>query len=468
MPNRLQNESSPYLLQHANNPVDWYPWGEEALSRAKELDRPIFLSIGYSACHWCHVMEHESFEDEAIAKVLNENFVCIKVDREERPDIDMIYMEAVMALKNGQGGWPLSAFLTPDQNVFYGGTYWPPKAKMGMPGFNQVLLSVLDAYTNKRDTIKKQSAEITRWLNRPADDSPALDHAAVSARAAQAMENQFDFTHGGFGAQPKFPHSMDLCWLNRVAADWGVNATPSRKVIETMVDLNLQKMALGGIYDHLGGGFARYSVDERWLVPHFEKMLYDNALLTIAYTQRCQQNHSPFFKTVVEETIDYVLERLTDEAGGFYSTEDADSEGEEGKFYVWTPEEISQVLGPAASSKFAAIYDVSDDGNFEGKNILNLTDRLNRATGEQICEVKNTMRDSRAKLLATRRQRVRPGLDDKVIVFWNGLMIRAIARAAAVFGNPKWQAAAVKAADFVLQQLSDSEGRLLHLSLIHI
>ena len=462
MPNRLKNESSPYLLQHANNPVDWYPWGEEALAASKKLDRPIFLSIGYSACHWCHVMEHESFEDEEIARVLNENFICIKVDREERPDIDMIYMEAVMALKNGQGGWPLSAFLTPDQQVFYGGTYWPPKPRMGMPGFNQVLTNVIDAYTNKRDTIKTQSADITDWLNRPAAEAGEIDAATVTTSAAWALENQFDFTHGGFGTKPKFPHAMDLSWLNLVATDWGKNDTPARKVIETMVDLNLRKMALGGIYDHLGGGFARYSVDERWLVPHFEKMLYDNALLTMAYTERCQRHESPFFATVVQETIDYVLELLTSPEGGFYSTEDADSEGEEGKFYVWTPQEIEKVLGKESASKFAAIYDVTDNGNFEGKNILNLTDRLKDAGPEDMFDVKTASKAARQQLLAVRNKRVRPGLDDKVIVSWNGLMIRAIARAATVFENETWKLAAVKAAEFILQHLSDKDGRLQH------
>jgi uncharacterized protein YyaL (SSP411 family) len=461
MPNRLQNESSPYLLQHANNPVDWYPWCDEALARSQNEDKPIFLSIGYSACHWCHVMEHESFEDEVIARVINDNFVAIKVDREERPDLDMIYMEAVMALRNGQGGWPLSVFLTPSQQVFYGGTYWPPKARMGMPGFNQVLLSVLDAFTNKRESIESQSSEITAWLNRSNEVESSLDREAVVAGGVRSMENQFDFTNGGFGTQPKFPHAMDLRWLNLIAESWPENESPSRQIVETMVDLNLHKMALGGIYDHLGGGFARYSVDERWLVPHFEKMLYDNALLTMAYTERCQRKADPFFKIVVEETIEYVLKMLTDPAGGFYSTEDADSEGEEGKFYVWSVEEIEQVLGDEAEA-YCQTWDVTPQGNFEGKNILNLTDQLNRATSDAMFETKSRWSEANQKLLEVRSTRVRPGLDDKVIVSWNGLMIAAMARAAAVFQNSKWESAAISAAEFILENLTRDDGRLLH------
>ena len=461
MPNRLQDESSPYLLQHANNPVDWYPWCEEALALSREQDKPIFLSIGYSACHWCHVMEHESFEDDAIAKLLNDNYVCIKVDREERPDLDMIYMDAVIALKNGQGGWPLSAFLTPKQQVFYGGTYWPLKAKMGMPGFGQVLLGVLDAFTSKRDAIEKQSTEITGWLNRSSDKSSSLDRDAVVSTGVRAMENQFDFTSGGFGSQPKFPHAMDLQWLNLIADSWPQNESPSKQVVESMVDINLQKMALGGIYDHLGGGFARYSVDERWLVPHFEKMLYDNALLTMSYTQRRQRKADPFYEAVVSETIDYVLEMLTDSEGGFYSTEDADSEGEEGKFYVWSPAEIAEALGDDAD-EFCEAYDVLAGGNFEGKSILNLTDWLNKATSQQMFECNQRWKDARKKLLEVRNRRIRPGLDDKVIVSWNGLMISAIARAAAVFGNEEWESAAICAAEFVLGKLRRDDGRLLH------
>ncbi|QEG21373.1 thioredoxin domain-containing protein [Mariniblastus fucicola] len=461
MPNRLENESSPYLLQHANNPVDWYPWGEEALARSRDEDKPIFLSIGYSACHWCHVMEHESFEDNAIAKLLNENYIAIKVDREERPDLDMIYMDAVMALKNGQGGWPLSVFLTPTQQVFYGGTYWPPQARMGMPGFGQVLMSVLDAYVNKRQQIETQSAEITQWLNQANDSGAELDRQQVVINGVRAMENQYDFTNGGFGTQPKFPHAMDLRWLNQIADAWPLQESPSRQVVQTMIDLNLQKMALGGIYDHLGGGFARYSVDEKWLVPHFEKMLYDNALLTMAYTERCQRDADPFCQSVVEETIEYVLETLTDPAGGFYSTEDADSEGEEGKFYVWSPQEIESVIGEEAA-EFCADYDVFPSGNFEGKSILNLTDRLAKATSQEMFDLKMKWSGARAKLLEARSQRIRPGLDDKVIVSWNGLMISAMARAASVFENEKWKSAAIAAAEFVLGSVRRDDGRLRH------
>ncbi len=461
MSNRLRNESSPYLLQHAGNPVNWFAWGDEAFTRARDEDKPIFLSVGYSACHWCHVMEHESFEDETISKLLNENYVSIKVDREERPDLDMIYMDAVMALKNGQGGWPLSVFLTPTQEVFYGGTYWPPQAQMGMPGFGQVLLSVLDAFTNKRDQIESQSAEITQWLNRSTDTTAELDGEQVVTNSVRAMENQYDFANGGFGTQPKFPHAINLRYLNHLADSWPENESPSRQTVDTIVDLSLQKMALGGIYDHLGGGFARYSVDERWLVPHFEKMLYDNALLTMAYTERCQREPNPFFQSVVAETIEYVLEMLTDSNGGFYSTEDADSEGEEGKFYVWSVEEIESVLGDEAK-EYCEAYDVTSRGNFEGKNILNLTDSLIDSTPQSMSEFKYKWSAVRLSLLQERNKRIRPGRDDKVIVSWNGLMISGLARAAAVFENEKWEDAAIKAAEFLLSKLRRDDGRLWH------
>ncbi len=466
MTNRLANESSPYLLQHANNPVDWFPWGEEALARAKELDRPIFLSIGYAACHWCHVMEHESFENEAIARVLNENFVCIKVDREERPDLDMVYMDAVMALRNGQGGWPLSAFLTPSKQVFFGGTYWPPTARPGMPGFDQVLLSILESWSKKRDAIESQSRDITRWLNRDAEKA-ATDQAwdapqqkQILNRSIQAMENSCDFEHGGFGSAPKFPHAMDLRLLNLMLDAWPENGSPARTVVESMLDISLQKMALGGIYDHLGGGFARYSVDRYWLVPHFEKMLYDNALLTLAYTQRCQREPDPYFEFVVGDTIEYVLRMLTHSEGGFFSTEDADSEGEEGKFYVWSKSEIESLLGDDAD-EFCRMWDVGDGGNFEGHNILNLTASMRGKSPDEITDTIRRFAPQRQQLFEVQQQRIRPGLDDKVIVAWNGLMIEAMARAAVVFGEKRWLDAACAAADFVFEKVSQ-DGRLLH------
>ncbi len=462
MANQLSNESSPYLLQHASNPVDWYPWNEQSLVRAKELDRPIFLSIGYAACHWCHVMEHESFENEAIAKLLNENFVSIKVDREERPDIDMIYMDAVMALRNGQGGWPLSAFLTPSQQVFFGGTYWPPTARMGMPGFDQVLLSVLEAYRNKREAIESQSQEITRWLNRDAEVSASEDVSLdqILQRSVQAMENSCDFERGGFGDAPKFPHAMDLRLLNQMIDDWPVQGSPTREVVATMIDVSLKKMALGGIYDHLGGGFARYSVDPYWLVPHFEKMLYDNALLTTAYTERCQREPNPYFEHVVADTIEYVLRMLTHSDGGFFSTEDADSEGEEGKFYVWSKSETESILG-AEAAEFCQVFDVSEAGNFEGHNILNLTDSMSDQPFEQVVATIEKFKSARKQLFDVQAKRIRPGLDDKVITSWNGLMIGAMARAGAVFDKPRWVEAASGAADFVFKTLTSGD-RLLH------
>src|SRR5687768_6534843 len=375
MPNRLAQETSPYLLQHRDNPVDWYPWGREALDKAKTENKPIFLSIGYSACHWCHVMEHESFESERIAAVLNEHFVPIKVDREERPDLDQIYMNAVQ-LMTGRGGWPMSVFLTPDLKPFFGGTYWPPTDRMGMPGFERVLEAVIDAWQNRRDAALSQAEQLTEHLQsigREEATSGGLRRDLIDVAEAQ-LKRSFDFTNGGFGSAPKFPHPMDVQLLLR---QWRRHKDDGRgaQLLE-MAKLTLDKMAAGGIYDHLGGGFARYSVDERWLVPHFEKMLYDNALLVGAYLDaylardvgrvktasagadppeggadsggpalaEASLAHPTSYESVIRQTCDYILRDMTDEAGGFHSTEDADSEGEEGKFYVWTPREIEAVL----------------------------------------------------------------------------------------------------------------------------
>ena len=461
MPNRLAHETSPYLLQHQNNPVDWYPWGPEALERSKREDRPIFLSIGYSACHWCHVMEHESFEDPRIAALLNEKFVCIKVDREERPDLDQIYMNAVQ-LMTGRGGWPMSVFLTPDLQPFYGGTYWPPQPRYNMPGFDQVVNAVDDAWRQRRESAIEQAAELTAHLRNVGaeEDSGKGVRIELLQHAATMLERAFDGTHGGFGRAPKFPHPMDLQLLLRV---W--KRRPREAVLD-IVKLTLDKMARGGIYDHLAGGFSRYSVDERWLVPHFEKMLYDNALLTNSYLDGFLATGNAEYARVVRETCDYILQYMTDPAGGFHSTEDADSEGEEGKFYCWKPAEIRAILGDEKGNRFCTVYDVTDGGNFEhGQSILNLPKTVAQVAairGWNLAELEKELAESRAKLLIERDKRIRPGKDDKVLVSWNAAMIDALARAAGVFDEPKYLAAATRAAEFIFAQLRRPDGRLLH------
>ena len=460
MPNRLASESSPYLLQHKDNPVDWYPWGPEALDRAQAEDKPIFLSIGYSACHWCHVMEHESFESDQISQQLNKSFVCIKVDREERPDLDQIYMTAVQ-LMTGHGGWPMSVFLTPRMQPFFGGTYWPPTAQRGMPGFDQVITSVVDAWVNRRNKAIEQAEKLTEHLSlatrfegTSGDPDPGL-----LQRAAANLEHVFDFTYGGFGREPKFPHAMDLQLLLRVDRRW-----PS-DTLRKMVTLNLDKMAAGGIYDHLAGGFSRYSVDAQWLVPHFEKMLYDNALLAGAYLDAYLVTGRDDYTRVVRETLDYTLTYMTDEQGGFHSTEDADSEGEEGKFYVWTVDQVQEILGQELAERFCYVYDVTEEGNFEGKNILNQPKPLAQCAairGWEPVELEAQMHRARNKLLAVRDQRVRPAKDDKVLVSWNGLMIDTMARAAGILDEPKYLEAATRATQFILTQMTRDDGRLLH------
>ncbi len=460
MPNHLSQESSPYLLQHANNPVDWYPWGQEALQRARDEEKPIFLSIGYAACHWCHVMEHESFEDDQIAAVLNEHFVSIKVDREERPDLDNIYMNAVQ-LMTGRGGWPMSVFLTPGLKPFFGGTYWPPQQRMQMPGFSQVLGAVIGAWGNRRDEALKQAEELTRAIQQiegQVEPHDSLEKEWLS-EAEATLRRDCDFANGGFGSAPKFPHPMHLNLLLRC---W--RREPSDNTLR-MVTLNLDKMAAGGIYDHLAGGFARYSVDERWLVPHFEKMLYDNALLAGAYLDGYRATGNGEYARVVRETLDYVLGYMTDEQGGFHSTEDADSEGEEGKFYVWTVDEIREVLGLQRAERFCFAYDVTERGNFEGKSILNLPKTIEQcATLKKwdLDELTAELSQSRADLLQVRDRRVRPGKDDKILTNWNGLMIDSMARAAAVLSEPRFLEAASRAAEFVKENLTQPTGRLWH------
>ncbi|PHR97070.1 MAG: thioredoxin domain-containing protein [Blastopirellula sp.] len=460
MTNRLADQTSPYLLQHAENPVNWFPWEDEALQKSKLENKPIFLSIGYSACHWCHVMEHESFENQTIADQLNENFISIKVDREERPDLDQIYMNAVQML-TGRGGWPMSVFLTPDLKPFYGGTYWPPTASRGMPGFDQVLNAVLDAWNNRPNEAIKQSEMLTERMQQigQSSASDSFDSKLVQDQAYQALHQAFDYENGGFGRAPKFPHTMDLHFLlNRIGQ------AESDRSLE-MVTRNLDKMAAGGIYDHLVGGFARYSVDERWLVPHFEKMLYDNGLLTGAYLSGYQATKNPNYLTVALETCDYQLKYMTDEAGGFHSTEDADSEGVEGKFYVWTMEEIKSILGEERGQLFCDCYDVSPQGNFEGNNILNLPKSLSGIAEEKPIDETTLIQqlsDAKLKLLAVRDQRIRPGKDDKILVSWNALMIDSMARAASISQEPKYLTAAVNAANFIFEKMTREDGRLLH------
>ncbi len=473
MPNALADESSPYLLQHKNNPVDWYPWGEEAIQLAKAQDKPIFLSIGYSACHWCHVMEHESFENPGLADYLNKHFISIKVDREERPDLDQIYMNAVQTM-TGRGGWPMSVFLTPDLKPFYGGTYWPPTAGRGMPGFDQVLAAVNDAWQNRRDQALETADQLTirlEQMTEVAGEQPQLDHSLIQ-QAAKQLEGEFDATHGGFGAAPKFLHTMDMELLLRI---W---KSDKRSAWIDMVRHTLDRMAAGGIYDHLGGGFARYSVDEQWLVPHFEKMLYDNALLAKLYIELfVALPETDSFKQeaarIARETLDYVLRDMTHPEGAFYSTEDADSlpdgdpdgHAEEGLFYTWKPEEIRKVLGEEEADLFCGVYGVTPIGNFEGRNILHLPksiEALAKQLGMDASLLKNKLEKGRKKLFEARTARPRPGLDDKIITCWNGLMIDAMATASKVLEEPRYLIAAQKAADFMLTKMRDSSGKLQH------
>ncbi|MCA9262327.1 MAG: thioredoxin domain-containing protein [Planctomycetales bacterium] len=463
MPNRLAAETSPYLLQHAQNPVDWYPWGDEAIERARNENRPIFLSIGYSACHWCHVMEHESFESESIAATLNEHFVCIKVDREERPDLDHIYMTAVQMMTQ-HGGWPMSVFLTPDLHPFFGGTYWPPQRRMGMPGFDDVLAAVIDAWQNRQKQAQQQAERLTARIRSftsggGARVDAAIDGTALVSSAATALAQAFDAEHGGFGDAPKFPHAMDLQLLLR---HWRRTGNEHSLL---MVRRTLDKMRQGGIYDHLGGGFARYSVDAQWLVPHFEKMLYDNALLSAAYLDAYLVTSENRYLQTARETLDYVLRDMTDACGGFHSTEDADSEGVEGKYYVWTPDEIEAVLGEEAGERFCRTYDVTANGNFEGRSILNLRSSMFGAAepwGADLVELERELAVSRRTLLAARAQRVRPGKDDKIITSWNGLMIHTMAAAGAITRDRRYTEGAAGAARFLLNNLRSSAGRLLH------
>ncbi|RPI11935.1 MAG: thioredoxin domain-containing protein [Actinobacteria bacterium] len=442
--NRLAGETSPYLRQHRDNPVDWYPWGPEAFAAAESADKPILLSVGYSACHWCHVMAHESFEDDDVAKEMNRLFVCVKVDREERPDVDAIYMEAVQSV-SGHGGWPMTVFLTPDGKPFFGGTYYPK------PGFLQLLAAIDDAWHNRRPELLDQAGQLTESLNRlakltaGAGELPGTD---VLNAALQALAAEFDTEWGGFGRAPKFPQAMTLELCLRAHAHNGGEGA------RTVVTTSLDAMASGGMYDHLGGGFARYSVDAFWMVPHFEKMLYDQALLSRVYLHAWLQLGEPRWRQVLDETIGYVLRDLRQPEGGFSSAEDADSEGEEGRFYVWRREEIEQVLGPELAPAAIEWYGVTKSGNFEGSNILHRPVRGELARPPEV-EV------ARQRLFDARETRVRPGLDDKVLTEWNALMLDALSRAAAATQRADWLEAAVANGEFLLQHLRRDDGRWL-------
>ncbi len=445
MPNRLAGETSPYLLEHADNPVDWYPWGPEALERARQEDKPILLSIGYSACHWCHVMARESFEDTDTAALMNRFFVCIKVDREERPDLDQIYMRAVQGM-TGSGGWPMTVFLMPDGTPFYGGTYFPPTERFGMPSFRRVLTSVAEAYRLRKGEVLQTAGQLRDFLRQPgfrAAPADALTPELLDL-AYQRLARTYDSIYGGFGGPPKFPQPMLVDFLLR--SHW---RTREPSVLD-MAMQTLRAMAAGGMYDQLGGGFHRYSVDARWLVPHFEKMLYDNALLARCYLEAWQLTAEPDFLRVAEETIAFVARELRSPEGGFYSALDADSEGIEGKFYVWTPAEVAAALGPDDGAQVCEAFDITEQGNFEGHNILHAV-RPNAVA---------VMDKVRARLMAVRARRVRPHRDEKVLAGWNGLMLRAVSEAGRVLARQDLLELARSNARFLLAHLRSGKRML--------
>ena len=454
MANRLAQATSPYLLQHADNPVEWYEWGEEAFRRAREEDKPILLSVGYAACHWCHVMERESFEDREIAALMNESFVCVKVDREERPDVDAIYMEAVQTL-SGQGGWPMTVFLTPDGRPFFAGTYSPPQDQHGLPGFRRVLEGLAQAWRERREEILDQGQKVVGALSRGTAfraSSDPLDEG-ILRQAHGALHQTFDPEWGGFGLAPKFPQPMTTEFLLRMHL---------REYHDSldMVTVTLDRMATGGIYDHLGGGFHRYSTDRLWLVPHFEKMLYDNAQLARLYAEASQVSGSELYREVATETLDYLLREMRHADGGFFSAQDADSEGVEGKFFVWSYDELVRVAGETVADHFGA----TPDGNWEGKNILSTPHPLEEVAarhGMSADDLAGAVAEARRKLLDVRERRVKPATDDKVLAAWNGLAISAFAVSGRIFGETRYVDAALAAAEFVLSNLRRPDGRLL-------
>ena len=460
MPNRLAQETSPYLLQHKDNPVDWYPWGEEALSRARELDRPIFLSVGYSACHWCHVMERESFENGEIAALMNDLFVNIKVDREERPDVDSIYMSAVQSM-TGHGGWPMSVFLSPDGKPFYGGTYFPNEDRGGMPSFPRILTAVAEAYRERRDEIEQSSTRIVNTISSQSSARMSVEPIAQAMfhSAYRHLAPEFDWQHGGIGLQPKFPQPMMYELLLTHAELQGNGAA------QEFVDLTLTKIARGGIYDQVGGGFHRYSVDSVWLVPHFEKMLYDNGQLANLYLHAWQRTGNPFFAKIVEETLNYLDREMRHRSSGaFYSATDADSEGEEGKFFVWQTPEMEEVLGSELARVAMVYWDAARTGNFEGQNILNMHRSDESAASElgiTVDELASKIGEAKRLLYAARLRRVPPMTDDKVITSWNALVMRVFAEAGAAFNREDWVAVAVQNAEFIFERLVRDDGRLM-------
>lgn len=449
--NALANETSPYLLQHAHNPVDWFAWTEETLAKARAEDKPILLSIGYSACHWCHVMERESFENEAIAKLMNENFINIKVDREERPDLDQIYMNAVQMM-TGHGGWPMTMFLTPDGVPFYGGTYFPPDDRFNMPGFPRVLMSVAEAYRSQPDQIAHTSTAMLGELRRVGLSTASREILAPDLLDAsyRRIAANYDRTNGGFGTAPKFPPAMTLEFFMHMHY-----RNHSADALE-MIEHTCRQMAEGGMFDQLGGGFHRYSTDAQWLVPHFEKMLYDNALLSRLYLHVYQLTKDDFARRIAEETLDYIIREMTDASGGFYSTQDADSEGEEGKFFVWSKPEIEEALGENDARLFCTHFGVSDEGNFEGQNILHVTASVEDvATQHSVStdEAREIIDRGRRTLFQIRERRIKPARDEKILTAWNGLMLASFAEASAILERADYRSAAEKNAEFLLAKL---------------
>lgn len=457
--NRLIHETSPYLLQHAHNPVDWYPWSDEAFAKAKREDKPVLLSIGYSACHWCHVMERESFENEHIAQLMNDLFINIKVDREERPDLDEIYMNAVQML-TGRGGWPMTMFLTPDRQPFYGGTYFPPEDRHGMPGFPRILHGVAQAYRDKPEDVQKSVEQILSALSRMSqseDHEHAFSPETIGKAAAQ-IATAYDAENGGLGQAPKFPNPGVYELFLRQYHQSG-----TLHFLE-MVTHTLTRMALGGIYDHLGGGFHRYSVDGKWLVPHFEKMLYDNAQLVRILALLYRVTVNEFFKRVMEDTLDYLLREMLHSEGGFYSTQDADSEGEEGRFFVWSRTEVNQILSEEDGEIFCRIYDVTESGNFEGKNILHPILTVSQAAGlfkKTPDQIETVIAQAKQKLFAARETRHKPFRDEKIVTSWNGLMLSGLAEAIKITTKPNFLAAASGTIQLIFTKLI-SHGLLLH------